>query len=201
MNYLAHLYLSGKDNDIKIGNFIADHVKGKNVYNFGEGIQCGIRLHRFIDEYTDNHRLVHQGIERIKPHQGRYSGVVIDMYYDHFLASNWKDYSGIPLTDFTTETYLLLLRNFFKLPVRTKILLPFIMKRDWLASYGDLNFLDRAFHGLSRRTPYNSQLSMAVDDLTRHYYDFKSEFEKFFPEIIQSVHEKKKELHTSGLCR
>lgn len=199
MNYLAHLYLSGEDNDIKIGNFIADHVKGKSVYSYGEGIQSGIRLHRFIDESTDKHRLVREGIERIKPHQGKYSGVVVDMYYDHFLASNWERYSSVPLTEFTTESYLLLLRNFFKLPGRTRLMLPFIMKKDWLAAYGDLNFLDRAFHGLSRRTPYNSQLRMAVDDLTRNYYDFKSEFEKFFPEIIQSVEEKKKELYTFGL--
>lgn len=199
MNYLAHLYLSGDDNAIKIGNFIADHVKGKNVLRYSEGIQRGIRLHRHIDSYTDQHPVVRRGVERLKARHGKYAGVVVDMYYDHLLAANWHQFATSKLTDFTTEAYLLLLRNFFKLPGRTKFLLPFIVKRDWLASYGDLNFLDRAFHGLSRRTPYESEMKTAVEDLTRHYSEFKNEFELFFPDIIAFVEEKRSELHAAGL--
>lgn len=201
MNYLAHLYLSGNDNDIKIGNFIADHVKGKSVFRFSERIQQGIRLHRLIDKYTDEHPVVRQGIDRIKPRHGRYSGVAVDMYYDHFLAANWDKFSSLPLQEFTTESYLLLLRNFFKLPGRTRFLLPFIIKKDWLASYGDLNFLDRSFHGLSRRTPYYSTLHLAVEDLVLHYTEFKKEFELFFPQVIGWVNTKRTELNTATFSR
>lgn len=201
MNYLAHLYLSGDDNEIKIGNFIADHVKGKNVLRYSEGIQEGIRLHRLIDEYTDSHPLVRQGIKRIRERHGRYAGVAIDMYYDHFLAANWDKFSSVKLVDFTTDSYLLLLRNFFKLPGRTKFLLPFIVKKDWLASYGDLNFLERAFNGLSRRTPYKSSLHLAVEDLIWHYQDFKMEFESFLPQIDEWVKTKKEELDAARFSR
>ncbi len=201
MNYLAHLYLSGDDSDIKIGNFIADHVKGKNVFRYNEQIQQGIRLHRMIDQYTDSHPLVLQGIERIRPRHGRFAGVAVDMYYDHLLAANWEKFSSLKLVDFTTESYLLLLRNFFKLPGRTKFLLPFIVKKDWLANYGDLNFLDRAFNGLSRRTPYRSSLHLAVEDLTWHYTEFKHEFEHFFPQITSWAETKKEELSTAAFSR
>ncbi|MFW5974741.1 MAG: ACP phosphodiesterase [Bacteroidota bacterium] len=198
MNYLAHLYLSGNDNELKIGNFIADHVKGKMFYTYPDGIQRGILLHRKIDAFTDNHPLVKQGISRLRYSHGKYAGVVIDMYYDHFLAANWQGFSTEKLQDFTSKAYVLLMRNFFKLPPRTRILLPFILKNDWLASYRDLNFLARAFKGMSRRTPFESNLSNAVEDLVADYQQYKNDFETFFPEMQSFVETERMKLLTTG---
>ncbi len=187
MNYLAHLYLSGNDSDLKVGNFIADHVKGKAFFKYPEGIRRGIVLHRKIDDYTDKHPMVRQGTQRLRAGHGKYAGVVIDMFYDHFLAANWNDYSEAELQDFTSNAYVLLMRHFFRLPFKTRILLPFILKNDWLASYRDLNFLSRAFRGLSYRTPYESNLKNAVHDLSQNYHLFEAEFKTFFPDMIEFV--------------
>lgn len=184
MNYLAHLYLSGNHNEIKVGNFIADDVKGKMINRYSVEIQNGILLHRKIDAYTDSHPLVKKGILRLRSNHGKFAGVVIDMFYDHLLAANWNTFSEKKLEDFTSESYMLLLRHFFKLPPRTRILLPFILKSDWLASYRDLNFLSKAFRGLSYRTTYETNMKSAVDDLSANYSDYKSEFLEFFPDMI-----------------
>ncbi|MGM0566582.1 MAG: ACP phosphodiesterase [Bacteroidota bacterium] len=198
MNYLAHLYLSGNDNDLKIGNFIADHVKGKMFYKYHEGIRKGILLHRKIDAFTDDHPLVKEGILRLRHSHGKYAGVVIDMYYDHFLAANWHHYSADALQDFTSKAYVLLMRNFFKLPPRTRILLPFILKNDWLASYRDLNFLARAFKGMAIRTPFESNLGNAVEDLVTDYQQYKKDFENFFPEMQSYVETERMKLLAAG---
>lgn len=197
MNYLAHLYLSGNDSDLKIGNFIADHVKGRTFYKYPEGIRRGILLHRKIDAYTDGHPMVKQGTGRLRHAHGKYSGVVIDMFYDHFLAANWAQFSDVVLQEFTSSAYVLLMRNFFKLPLRTRFMLPSILKNDWLASYRDLNFLARAFRGLSYRTPYKSNLWNAVSDLTQNYHLFESEFKTFFPDMVEYV-EKERMLLMAG---
>jgi acyl carrier protein phosphodiesterase len=199
MNYLAHLYLSGNDSDLKVGNFIADHVKGRMFDKYSDGVQRGILLHRKIDSYTDAHPLVREGMLRLRHSHGKYSGVVIDMYYDHFFAANWDKYADIPLHDFTSSAYVLLMRNFFRLPPRTRILLPFILKNDWLASYRDLNFLARAFRGMARRTPFQSNLAGAVEDLVAGYQDYKQEFEAFFPEMIAYVEKERLKLLAAAL--
>lgn len=194
MNYLAHLYLSGNHNEIKVGNFIADDVKGKMINRYSVEIQNGILLHRKIDAYTDSHPLVKEGILRLRANHGKFAGVVIDMFYDHFLAANWSTFSEKKLEDFTSESYMLLLRHFFKLPPRTRILLPFILKSDWLASYRDLNFLSKAFRGLSYRTTYETNMKSAVDDLSANYSDYKSEFLEFFPDMISYAEKERNHL-------
>jgi len=88
MNFLAHIYLSGQDELIKIGNFMADTVKGKNYQNYPKKLKIGILLHRFIDSYTDSHVVFRQTTKRLHPNYGHYSGVLADMFYDHFLCKN-----------------------------------------------------------------------------------------------------------------
>ncbi len=97
MNFLAHIYLSGNDTDLIIGNFIADGIKGKKYKKFSPGIQKGILLHREIDTFTDAHPIVRQSTKRLHKNYGHYSGIIVDILYDHFLAKNWSRYSDVPL--------------------------------------------------------------------------------------------------------
>ncbi len=96
MNFLAHLYLSGNDEQLMIGNFIADSVKGSSYKNFPDGIKRGILLHRAIDFYSDNHSVFLKSVERLRPNYHKYAGVIVDIFFDHFLAKNWKEYSENP---------------------------------------------------------------------------------------------------------
>jgi acyl carrier protein phosphodiesterase len=185
MNFLAHLYLSRDIEEIAIGNFIADHVKGNKINAFSEEIQSGIYLHRAIDHYTDTHALVKLSMSRIRDHYQKYSGVVVDMYYDHFLSKNWNEYSDIDLKEFTGKHYRMLMRNFLILPPKSKRILPFMVKDDWLYSYQDFKFLQWSFHGLASRTKFESNMKNAVNDLVKNYEDFESDFKQFFPELIE----------------
>ena len=185
MNFLAHTYLSGSDKEIMIGNFIGDHVKGNGWERYRQGIINGIRLHRMIDAFTDQHPVFNQSSDRHQHKYHKYAGVITDMYYDHLLAANWDDYSDEELYTFTRRNYMVLMKNYLILPKKTKTILPFIMRSNWLASYADLDFLQRAFQGMAIRTPFKSGMENAVSDLKDHYQQYLEEFRRFFPDIIK----------------
>ncbi len=185
MNFLAHAHLSGENNDILFGNFIADAVKGKQMARYKEGIRTGIRLHREIDTFTDRHALVKHSVSRVKADYGRYSGVVVDIYYDHFLASGWERYHKDELGVFAARVYGLLTRHFFILPDRTKRMLPFLIAQNWLTAYADFSGLKNVFKGMDRRTGLLSGMGDAVAGLERNYDGLKQDFEAFYPELFQ----------------
>ena len=103
MNHLAHLYLSGSDPDLMLGNFIADAVKGKQVELYALGVQNGIRLHRAIDTFTDAHPVVRQTKAHLYAGYSKFAGVILDIYFDHFLAIGWANYHPQPLADFVDQ--------------------------------------------------------------------------------------------------
>ena len=131
MNYLAHLYLSGKNEDIMVGNFIADAVKGRNLDKYPLGIQKGIRLHRQIDHFTDHHPVVIDINKKFAPAYGKYAGIVTDMVFDHFLANNWSQYNKQPLSAFVDHVNQILLGSFHLMPISIQRMMPFWVKHRW----------------------------------------------------------------------
>ena len=93
MNYLAHIFLSGKDKGVQLGNFVADAVKGNAYQNYPLGMQKGILLHRQIDAFSDAHPVVREMVAEGRSCFGRYSPVVTDVLLDYFLASDFKRYA------------------------------------------------------------------------------------------------------------
>lgn len=187
MNFLAHAYLSGNNESIIVGNFIADHVKGKAAEKYTEQIKAGIKLHRRIDTFTDMHPVVRKSTARLKENYGRFSVVIVDMFYDHFLAKNWSDYSQIPIRKFTFGIYKTMMKHFLILPPKTRRILPFMMADDWLSGYAYLDGLHFALSGMSRRTNFNSGMEHAVEALEKDYDLFKLEFSEFFTELQQDT--------------
>lgn len=188
MNFLAHLYLSTEEEEIIFGNFIADSVKGKVFETYSKRVQNGILLHREIDRYTDQHEVFLQSKVRLSPKYRMYSGVIVDIFYDHFLAKNWKDYSDKELKSFVSQTYQMLVSRFRILPPRSKRILPFMIAQNWLVNYSNLHDLRKVFRGMSRRTSNSAGMLNAVDDLEEHYELFEDEFKQFFPDIIKHIH-------------
>jgi acyl carrier protein phosphodiesterase len=184
MNFLAHLYLSGENEEIIVGNFIADHVKGKAFNNFKDEIKMGIHLHRAIDAFTDSHPIFIQSKNRLAPNYRKYAGVIADMFYDHFLSAYWKDYSIEKIESFTSRMYRIVMKRFFILPMKTQRILPFMAKDNWLKAYGTPEGLSRALSGMAKRTPFESGMENAISDLKKDYDLYKLEFESFFPQVI-----------------
>jgi acyl carrier protein phosphodiesterase len=183
MNYLAHLFLSGENEKIIVGNFIADHVKGRAIDNYDSEIREGIRMHRTIDEFTDTHPIVRESVSRLRPVYSKYAGVIVDMYYDHFLAANWHRYSDEDLGEYTNSRFTILFRYYSILPPRAQRILPPMANHNWLEGYSRLDGLQQALAGMSSRTRFISNMEHAVSDLRDSYSNYRQEFFDFFPEL------------------
>lgn len=185
MNYLAHAFLSGNNPKIIIGNMIADAVKGKSVNNYEKDIKKGIQLHRNIDFFTDTHPIVINSKEKLYYKYHKYSNVIIDIFYDHFLSINWQQYSTENINNVAKNTYRILTLYYEILPARIKKILPFMVTNNWLGNYHDINIIGRALTNMSKKTKYESRMSEAIEDLKTNYSEFNRDFQTFFPQVIQ----------------
>jgi len=195
MNFLAHIYLSGNNDKIAIGNFISDSVRGNKYKAFPTEIQKGILLHRGIDTFTDAHIIFRQSTRRLHKNYSHYSGVIVDIFYDHFLAKNWSKYSDVPLDKYILNFYSNLEEHFDILPERVQKLMPYMIQDNWLLSYESVDGISRVLNGMNRRTKYVSRMNLAVNDLKEHYSDFENEFTLFFEELIDYSNKKLQEIN------
>jgi acyl carrier protein phosphodiesterase len=170
-----------------IGNFIADHVVGKHYDGFSKDIIKGIELHRAIDGFTDSHPVVEKGKMRLRPVYHKYAPVIIDIFYDHFLAANWKDYSRISLREYSDYCYKIVMKDISILPEGIIRMMPYMIEYDWLYNYSNLPGIEKVLTGMSRRAKFTSNMELAISDLKRDYDLYASEFKEFFPEIIDFV--------------
>jgi acyl carrier protein phosphodiesterase len=194
MNFLAHIYLSFNDDEVTIGNFIADSIRGNKYKHLPDNVQKGILLHRYIDTFTDAHPTVRQSTKRLHKNYSHYSGVIVDIFYDHFLAKNWKDYSDIPLADFVDNFYKILETNYTILPEKIKHMMPYMISDNWILNYANLEGIDQVLNGMNRRTKNISKMNFAILDLEKHYDEFEKEFSLFFQELIDFSKQKYKSL-------
>lgn len=194
MNFLAHIYLSGENKDIIIGNFIADGIKGKRYLKYPPNISKGIILHRAIDTFTDSHPIVHQSTSKLHKNYGHYSGVIVDIIYDHFLAKNWKEYHPQPLSNFVQEFYQLLRQNFDALPARIQRMMPYMISDNWLESYATIPGIGKILAQMNYRTKGVARMDKATEELVIYYDAFENEFTDFFKELKEFSEQKLLEL-------
>ena len=187
MNYLAHIYLSGDSDEIILGNFIGDYVKGNKYLNYPDQVAFGIRLHRRIDMFTDQHPDVRECIELLKPGYGRYAGIVMDVFFDHFLAAKWNTYSVDTLRQFSKHAHAVFLSNFLLLPFRVKQFLPFLIQHKRLESYALIENMHPVLEIMSRRTSLPANTEWAMQILYQEYDQFEALFRSFFPELVNYV--------------
>lgn len=196
MNYLAHIYLSGKNNLVTVGNFMADDIKGKNYKKYPKDIQTGILLHRHIDTFTDTHKTVRKSTKRLHEKYGHYSGIIVDILYDHFLAKNWKKYSDISLKKFVESFYDSLNNHIDLLPLRIQKMMPYMIADNWLLNYASINGIYSVLNGMNKRTQNRSKMHEAIHELELFYQEFENEFTIFFDDLIVFSKNKLQELNT-----
>lgn len=188
MNYLAHLYLSGQSEDLIVGNFIADSVKGRQYKNFSDGVRQGIILHRYIDTFTDSNEIVEQSKARLRPRFRKYAPIIVDIFYDHYLAANWQAYSSGTLKEYSTQIYRILKNNLDELPLKSVQFLGYMMQNNIPCAYASTEGVNRVLEGMSYRTSFKSDMELAGEALAKHYADFEKEFREFFPMLQKYVH-------------
>jgi acyl carrier protein phosphodiesterase len=187
MNFLAHIYLSGENEELMVGNFIGDFVKGGQLDAYSPTIQQGIRLHREIDRYTDTHEIVLESKIKLREKYRHYAPVIVDVYYDHFLAKDWSQFSNIPLDKFTEGFYDTMGNYHDQIPKGVIHMLSFMSKDDWLYNYQFIEGINKALTGMSRRTKFESKMEEASESLKEHYEELSNEFQQFFPELENHV--------------
>lgn len=160
-------------------------------------ISKGVILHREIDRYTDTHKIVSLSKDRLREKYRHYSGVIIDMFYDHFLSKNFADYHPEPILTFTERHYQNLMGYLPQMPEKAQQMLPYMVRSNWLVAYGKMEGLHRALTGMTRRTKYDSKMNESIQDLTVHYDDFEAEFRAFFAELEMHVSQFREDLITS----
>ena len=184
MNFLAHIYLSGNNDLIKIGNFMADGIRGKDYLKFPEQVRNGILLHRQIDTFTDAHPIYRKSKHRLHKKYGHYSGVIMDILYDHFLAKNWKIYSNEKLEEYVYHFYKSLKENKNILSEKTKLIMPYMIDQNWLTSYATIAGIENILFQMDYRTKHRANMQEATVELKEFYVEFEEEFTLFFGELI-----------------
>ena len=189
MNFLAHIYLSGDNDLVKIGNFMADGIRGKHFKTFPLEIQRGIVLHRAIDTFTDAHPVFRTSTKKLHKRYHHYSGVIVDVFYDHFLSKNWTRYSDQNLDDYIQRFYRTLDDNKDILTEKTIYLMPYMIKQNWLLSYQTISGIDGILTQMDGRTKNKSKMRFASEELQEYYLEFEQEFTIFFEDLRAHVHQ------------
>lgn len=190
MNFLAHIYLSGDNDLIKIGNFMADGIRGKQFKNYPLEVQKGILLHRAIDTFTDAHPIFRQSTKKLHSRYHHYAGVIVDVFYDHFLAKNWANYSGENLDGYVAAFYQSLSDNTSILSERTIGLMPYMIKQNWLLSYQTIEGIDNILTQMDGRTKNKSKMRFASEELQEFYTEFEEDFTEFFEDLRAHANQK-----------
>jgi acyl carrier protein phosphodiesterase len=183
MNYLAHSVLSFNDEQLLVGNFIADHIKIRKADHLPEGIRKGITLHRKIDNFTDSHplfikskRCFYEGFER-------YSGVLLDIYYDYVLAKNFDKYSELSLEQYISNFHVTLEKNRQHLPESSQRFLDYATQRNTFFEYSKLEGIELVLRHLSFRINHGIDLSLSLPLFVKNYEEIETDFFVFFEDL------------------
>ena len=184
MNFLAHAHLSFQQPQIVVGNMISDFVKGKLQFDYPDGVQKGIQLHRAIDNFTDTHAATRELKQFFRPQYRLYAGAFTDVAYDHFLANDSSEFlTDDDLKTFALSTYSILEANVEILPLNFQQVLPYMTKYDWLYNYKSRQGIEKSFEGLVRRSSYLTESTIAFEIFNEHYDSMNLLYHEFYPAI------------------
>ena len=187
MNYLAHLFLSESSDEALLGSLLGDFVKGDDYKIYSTGIQKAIHIHRRIDAYSNMHPIYRRSKRRISSSYRHTRAILVDVFYDHFLANDWGDYTEESLEDFACRCYSILKIYQDRLPTRLRTVLPRMIANDWLRSYLDEARIGLVLRGLSHRLSRENRLHRGLEELHGNYEGLQEDFRAFFPELVNHV--------------
>lgn len=193
MNFLAHIQLSGSIEEVILGNFIADQIRGQNYLNYSPLMQQGILLHRFIDSFTDSHSIYRKSKHRLHERFGHYSGVIMDIVYDHYLTRNFHLYETTPLEMYAENFYSLLKKHQQILPSSINKMSSYMIRDNWLVQYSTLEGLEKILYQMDHRTKKRVDMAKAIEEVQKFDQDFNQEFLTFYSELSEACQKKRLE--------
>lgn len=193
MNFLAHILLSGNKEGVIMGNYVGDFIKGRlteeKTESWDPDFVTGLKLHRFIDFFTDQHETVREATHRAALAQGKLAGIVMDIYFDYFLAKHFDQFRPEPLFAYARNMYALIQDNERFIPADMTRMVEAMRREDWLTSYATLEGVDLTFNRMSRRATYLAPLRNAMLELRENEEFYRDKFFSFFPELQKASEE------------
>ncbi|QOL26850.1 DUF479 domain-containing protein [Thalassotalea sp. LPB0316] len=193
MNYLAHLYLAQPNADSHMGNLLGDFRKGTDITKYSNDILSGLDNHYLVDRYTDGHEIVKSAKQLFEPRYRRFSGIAIDVLFDHFLINHWHSLNKFESNEkqsferFKQQSYHLLLQRQLIMPERMERVVGMMVDDDWFEQYRDLSGVERALINIAKRIRFNNDFAGCVSDVNRHYQAFEQAFLNYFPQLLTHV--------------
>ena len=187
MNLVVHQLLSFRNPRWQVGNHLGEVIKGKKFLEYSPDIQKGILLHRFIDTYSDQHPVVKRSSTWLHGNYGKFSPIIVDIYYDFLLIKNWEKFTKEPFSTFKQNCYLLLKENSSMYPEKLTHFTDAMIKYDWFEAYRSYEGLEIILKNMSKRTVFQNNMHMAVKDLYLNESQFEADFLEFFPELISET--------------
>jgi acyl carrier protein phosphodiesterase len=184
MNFLFHMLLSGADEQLLVGNFMGDFVKGPLLERFEPRIRQGVILHRQIDSYAERHPLYRHSRQRLAAEYGRYRGVMVDIFFDYYLANDWDAWCDESFSDYLTRTHAVVERHHPALPEALQRVAPIIFE-ELLPSYATVAGIGSALSRLSRRLTRANPLHGGERELIRLHDELRYDFRAFAPEAFR----------------
>ena len=188
MNYLAHLYFADDTPESRVGNLMADFVRGPvDRQPYGGAVMQGMQSHVAVDRFTDDHDVVRESKALISRRRRRFAGIIVDICYDHFLARHWSIFSDVPLSLFIERTYGSFRDYRGELPPVMLRVVRHMVEHDWLRGYRELSGIGRALDGLSMRIRRPNTLAGSVEELKENYGEMEQHFLSFFPDLVRHM--------------
>ncbi|MCG7549975.1 ACP phosphodiesterase [Pseudoalteromonas sp. Of7M-16] len=187
MNYLAHLYLAKKNADSYYGNLLGDFQRGIDTRSLPATVQNGLANHILVDKFTDQHTLVKQSQTLFSTKRRRFSGIALDVFYDHLLIKNWNEFSALPFETFKTQSYSLLEQRLPTMHQSMQQVVEKLITGDWFSSYQTLDGTIRAIDNIANRVRFKNEFKGIGEELTQHYDELEQLFLLYFPELINHV--------------
>lgn len=194
MNYLAHLHIAHHCNSSLLGNLLGDFVKGDPAKRYSRELASGIRLHRFVDSYTDQHALIRQAKSLFPSQQRRFAGIALDMFWDHCLSSQWRHYSESSLDEFIRFSEQQVVDHQHQvmdelLPSNYLAVTSRMWQQNWLASYQHMHVMQRALTNISQRRAKFDLLAECYTTLDEHYAQLTDIFKQLYPQVLAASKE------------
>ena len=181
MNFVAHQYLSFKQQSLQIGNLLGETVKGKQYSDFPDDIQKGILLHRSIDTFTDSHEIVKQSSSYFHETQHKFAPIIVDVIYDYFLIKHWNDFSDTPYQKFKLDCYQLFKNEYDTFPKKLQETIFYLLKYDWFENYSTIEGVQKTLKGIGSRAKFENNLHQFIPEFELYYSMLEKDFLQFFP--------------------
>ena len=181
MNFVAHQYLSFKQQSLQIGNLLGETVKGKQYSDFPDDIQKGILLHRSIDTFTDSHEIVKQSSSYFHETQHKFAPIIVDVIYDYFLIKHWNDFSDTPYQKFKLDCYQLFKNEYDTFPKKLQETIFYLLKYDWFENYSTIEGVQKTLKGIGSRAKFENNLHQIIPEFEQYYSMLEQDFLQFFP--------------------